>query len=351
MKGSMVREFLRSKMKLNFFVFSFILLATQSYAQNLVQDGWCGEYDYDRSNVLSWDALAPTVRAYTSVGEIEDAYRHVYQTFLEVVYGVEGINDIMADDRLIVVSSAFSQQLDRVRRKEPENPEYWNADDSTDVVVYEYGNDLGLEIDCVSFSPNSNNAKSEIDRAIGYFSYAMKNTGQTDIDLGRKLGAVQATVTYQSYEDLLYKGLAMWPWELWVNGFLVPKDFSQPASKNQIVLMRPNVSPALKFDGNENSRLDYSLTLEPFGYVRYLKDDYSRWWGISPMVSITSEEGIGYGANFRWDNFTVGWAYHSKDSDNMLYVSIDLYKYILGEKGRTNQASTFLKKVGEKYKR
>jgi hypothetical protein len=63
---------------------------------------------------------------------------------------------------------------------------------------------------------------------------------------------------------------------------------------------------------------------------------------------VTDDNGVGYGGLVRWDNLTFGLAYHDKDESNLLFVGIDLYKYILGEEKRTDSARVFLNAVKEK---
>ena len=132
-------------------------------------------------------------------------------------------------------------------------------------------------------------------------------------------------------------------------GQFVPDDFTSQAPKWQLTVLRPNVSLALQFDGNESSALDYALTFEPIGYVGYVGQDYDKWWGVSAMVTMTSNNGIGYGGMFRWKNYNIGLAHHSGPEDTLLYVSVDLYKFILGKDGRTNQADKFLGDVKKKF--
>jgi len=79
-------------------------------------------------------------------------------------------------------------------------------------------------------------------------------------------------------------------------------------------------------------------------------DDYSSWWGISGMVALTDDEGVGYGGLFRWNNYTLGVARHSKNDETLVYVSVDLYRFATGQQGRVNSAQGFLNAVVDKAK-
>ncbi|MDX2506428.1 MAG: hypothetical protein QNL62_18395, partial [Gammaproteobacteria bacterium] len=82
----------------------------------------------------------------------------------------------------------------------------------------------------------------------------------------------------------------------------------------------------------------------------YKSRKYDKWWGLSALVTMTGDNGMGYGALLRWNDFTFGTAYHDKSNDMLVYVNVDLFQYILGEDGRTSQFDTFAKAAIERVK-
>jgi hypothetical protein len=173
--------------------------------------------------------------------------------------------------------------------------------------------------------------------------------GQKHLKLLKQLAALRATKVYRGYKSMLFNGLPMWAWELYINGLLIPDELDAPPPKSQWIVLRPNVGLQLKFSGLDNSQADFALALEPFGYVRYLDDsDYRKWWSASPLITITNDNGMGFGGLARYKNYTLGATYHDKGDDVLMYVSVDLYDYLLGEKGKVTLANEFFEKVKQK---
>jgi hypothetical protein len=106
-------------------------------------------------------------------------------------------------------------------------------------------------------------------------------------------------------EDLLKNGLAMWPWELWLNGLRLSE---------------------------KDADLQASVMLEPLGFVRYRGDSYAHWWGASLVVTSSTRRGAGIGALLRWDNYVIGLTRHkgegSDPDSTFLMVGVDLYDLV-----------------------
>jgi len=130
-------------------------------------------------------------------------------------------------------------------------------------------------------------------------------------------------------EDLLQNGLAMWPWELWLNGLRLSKKDSDPLFRTQWVLMRPAAGIEIDTYSQASADLQASVALEPLGFVRYRGEGYSHWWGASLVITASSSRGAGYGGLFRWDNYVIGVTRHkgqgSQPDSNFLLVGVDLY--------------------------
>ena len=105
---------------------------------------------------------------------------------------------------------------------------------------------------------------------------------------------------------LLKNGLAMWPWELWLNGLRLSKKDSDPLFRTQWVFMRPTAGIEIDTYSQASADLQASVALEPLGFVRYRGEGYSHWWGASVVITASTSRGAGYGGLFRWDNYVIG---------------------------------------------
>jgi len=133
----------------------------------------------------------------------------------------------------------------------------------------------------------------------------------------------------QNAEDMLKNGLAMWPWELWLNGLRLSKKDSDPLFRTQWVFMRPTAGIEIDTYSQASADLQASVALEPVGFVRYRGEGYSHWWGASLVITASTSRGAGYGGLFRWDNYVLGLTRHqgqgSQSDSNFLLIGVDLY--------------------------
>ena len=130
-------------------------------------------------------------------------------------------------------------------------------------------------------------------------------------------------------EDLLKNGLAMWPWELWLNGLRLSEKDADPIFRTQWVFLRPSAGIEINLRNQASADLEASVMLEPVGFVRYRGDSYAHWWGASLVVSASTSSGAGVGALFRWDNYVIGLTRHkgegAQPDSTFLLVGFDLY--------------------------
>lgn len=305
---------------------------------------WCGEHAYDPAHPLSWENLEPS---YRNEGGGREGYRHIVSVF-DATWG--GSHPDAPD--VVTFHRAFAKYLedldDPAIRDEPERwKSTFTPDDDGDFLQYALpvSNEpdtfpARVVIACETFG----NDPDSYQVALAYAFFALNTAGRMDLAPAQEGAAAVAGTRYAAYRDMLYNGMAMWPWELWANGFLVRDDFEAPPPKTQLVLMRPNVGLALKFDGLDDSQVDFAFALEPVGFVRYTDREYRNWWGASPLLTITNDNGIGLGGLGRYKTFTAGATWHEKNGDVLLYLSVDLYQYLLGEKGKVRMANDFLEK-------
>lgn len=133
-------------------------------------------------------------------------------------------------------------------------------------------------------------------------------------------------------EDLLKNGLAMWPWELWLNGLRLSDKDADPLFRTQWVALRPSAGIEIDLRSQSSADLQASVMLEPLGFVRYRGDSYAHWWGASLVVTSSTRRGAGIGALLRWDNYVIGLTRHkgegSEPDSTFLMVGVDLYDLV-----------------------
>lgn len=185
---------------------------------------------------------------------------------------------------------------------------------------------------------------------IAYLATAYKLTH--DGSWSEVRSAVTKKISYlgQQYEDWFNNGLPMWPQETWFNGLFLDESDAVKPNKYQYVLLRPSVGLGLNAAHSfDETKTNLTLGIEPVGYVRYMKDDYSEYWGVSLLITSGDDAGVGYGILGRYNSFVLGILRHdenkelgiSKD-DNYLFIGVDLFN-LINEK--ENQFKEFKKKV------
>lgn len=313
---------------------------------------WCGAGNYSASHPLAWERFEDAATALVEEDRIREAYALV----------VDALDTEMMSfpqrPEAAIVKEALNQYLEYILEPGREAPAIFKPGPPNPLMTppalqYELG-PLGegaptafkLEIPCPALVPGNDPALRDIAHAL----WSMHKVATVrDFSSALDIAALRSTKLYKDYENYTMKGLPMWPWEMWLNGFLVPDDFNAPAPKRQWVFFRPNLSPALVTGSAEDTGLDFGLTLE-VGHVWYRKKDYSSWWGLSVMAAVTDDEGAGYGGLLRWDDYTLGVAHHDRNDETLVYVSVDLYKLVTGEKSRVNSAQGFLDALIRKAK-
>ena len=300
---------------------------------------WCSDIEPDPEHPLSWERLGSRVMGEVVSRQHETGYRIVLDEFLREFGGADsGVSEVVA------FRVAFHEYL-QLREREGDQPTRWRGEWDPIERVQEYiflapeGGVEFVQLPCEEFADAQAHARSPR-VAIAYAALALEMAAGSDLGPARVEAVRQAQAVYEAHEDWLFHGLAQWPWELWLNGTRLSRDFTASPPRHQWVALRPNASLVANFDSFEDSALDYALTFEPFGFVRYAEgSNFRRWWGVSPMLTLTGDHGAGYGLLGRYNNFVLGVAYHERDSRVLWYLSVDLYRYILGQQGRIQQAS------------
>lgn len=213
-----------------------------------------------------------------------------------------------------------------------------NGNDVMSIDLNEIREGLAIRLPCGSFDKES--------EAVSHFAYTLTTLSFEDVKERMPIVAAQATAVYGRYFARLKNGLPMWPQELWVNGYQ-NDEYADAPSPIQWVFLRPSALAAMKFKGQTGSQVDVALAVEPIGFVRYLDRDQSKKWiGVSALVAVSNDNGIGFGGVLRYNNYVVGVARHKKDSSTLLYVGVDFYRLLMKDTA-SNNASEFGRSLAE----
>lgn len=331
------------------------LLVTPLKADTTAVDGgfkWCDSIAFDENHIVYQDLEAHRkVLNDTPIHKQIIQRQEFYQLLLNKFNATYSDSEDFDDERVQVTIRALKLYISDLPIN-GEKPTIWNA-------VYRFDMDemwlpgIGpsvehnepLKISCKSFEvPDADEKKDTKSAVVGvaYLSRYVESLSRVGLKEIQIAAAAEADLISDSYQSWIFKGLAQWPWELKLNEMLMPDNFNEEAPDCQFTLLRPNLGFAIKPNDINDADLDYALMLEPMGFVKYLKADdkidYERWWGVSALVSITDSNGTGYGLMGRYNNFMLGACIHdSQNQDWMIYLGVDLYKYLLGEDGKVRQ--------------
>jgi hypothetical protein len=325
------------------------LLVTPLQADTTAVDAgfqWCDRIVFDANHPMYRDLethrkVLQNTPMDKQIMQRKEFYQRLLEKFIFIYVGSDDFND----ERVQITISALKLYINDLA-SEGERPTIWNAvpgfqkDEMRLTGIGPYvDRPEPLRISCSAFE--TPDAKSAV-LGVAYLSRYIESLSRVELKDLQLAAAAEADLTSKGYQSWLFKGLAQWPWELKLNEFLIPDNFNGDAPDWQFTLLRPNLGFAINPNDYNDADLDYALMLEPVGFIKYLKDDgktdYEHWWGVSALVSITDSNGTGYGLMARYDNFMLGTCIHdSQDQDWLIYLGVDLYKYLLGEDGKVKQ--------------
>lgn len=142
----------------------------------------------------------------------------------------------------------------------------------------------------------------------------------------------------RAHEALLANGLPMWPWELWLNGKRLGASDWEPLFRTQWVLLRPGAGIEINTRSRPEGNLEASVAIEPVGFVRYLGNNYSEWWGASLLATSSTRAGIGLGALVRWNRYVLGVTRHEssvpdESGSYFVFFGFELYDLVNQKRG------------------
>lgn len=257
-------------------------------AGNNDNNKWCGKAVFD-SNHPMYQKLDEHKKLLKKTPWEEQIVKRkaLYTELLHAFTMIYSKSQDFEDKRVRTIIKAlekYIQQLD----VEGEKPIYWNATPKKNepkmkfpgISLYLEESEL-IEINCSVFE-EQDSASAVLGAAyLSRYVESLSRVGLKDLQF---VAAAEADLISKGYQSWLFKGLAQWPWELKLNEILMPDDFNKEAPDWQLTLLRPNLGFAINPNDYNNADLDFSLMLEPVGFIKYLKDDgktdYEHWWGL-----------------------------------------------------------------------
>ena len=194
---------------------------------------------------------------------------------------------------------------------------------------------------------------------IDIFYLALSYKKINDASFERFREAANATIQRRNlqYQNWFDNGLAMWPQETWFNGLFLGKSDADKPAEHQWVILRPSVGLGVNSsDGLSKGNVDGALGIEIGGFVRYLNNDYSNYWGLSVLATLGEDAGAGYGLLLRYDDYVLGYTQREEDvalgigSDNKyIYIGYDLYNLVHHKKDRFSAYRQKIRKTISAY--
>lgn len=321
---------------LSFLFFCSLVVAVPVHAQQ----PWCGVHMPQAEHPLSWSNLQPPVQDRLDEGKYEAAYRFIIDAYA-VHYGQQSQE----------LTQALRLKLTRyltLREKLGERPSDWQGflvnQSNTYNLTLEGESPSGSDdtLHSVSCASDAWAGTESPEVAVFYVANAMQEATGEGQDLLLKMTANEAEAVRRSHHDWLLNGFAMWPWEFKANEFRIDKEFNSTAPNWQLIVLRPTPALAIRSDSLDRTELDTALLLEPLGFVRYFEGSrYREWWGVSPIVTVTDDNGAGYGLLARYNEFVLGAAHHESVDEVLVYFSVDLYQYLLSNEDKIRRAKAF----------
>lgn len=194
--------------------------------------------------------------------------------------------------------------------------------------IFETLGEAAIHFDCASTAPEPP-YREDIARVVRVMAKIR------DFAITEKLEWVDFVIRTRARQsqNLLRNGLTMTPWEMKLNERFLTADDAVNGFDRQIVFLRPSAGAEINTRSRAAASLQGSLAIEPIGFVRYLDTDrYDRWWGVSALVTSSTDGGLGYGVLLRYGNYTAGLTRHAArqggGDDTYLFLGIDLYNLL-----------------------
>lgn len=320
---------------------------TPAFAAKPVEP-WCGEPG-DPTHPLSFEAMArgallpPEIRTHPT-----KAVQAISKVFEQQQNELELSNKAVADDPYL---RAFREILEKqIAGENLKRYFQFTEGDSGDELILPPEKEP-LEFDCENETPAKLVGINQQKTNIGYAAYLVFVVLSEQLKAFDQIYSTRVEERAGEYERYLKDGLAMWPWELAVNGWGQDyNDLFTAAPRWQWVVARPSAGFEIFWPNRSEARLEASIGVEPLGFVRYTDSSYKNWWGLSTLVVLgTDDNGAGLGGLIRYNNYSLGIVKREDIDDPYLFLSFDLYGMLEDTKTRISKADEEIKQLKQSW--
>lgn len=302
---------------------------------------WCGE-EGDPNHPLSFEAMArgallpPEIRTHPvkAVQAISDVFKQQQKKLMLSDKAVAEDRDKL--EQLQAFSNILEKQIADGNLKDHFQ---FSQRDAGDVLVWPT-EQKKLVFDCDNEKPASLVVSDPQKANIGYAAYLVFVVLSEQLQKFDEIYDKRVEERANEYERYLKDGLAMWPWELAVNGWGQDyNDLFTEAPRWQWVVARPSAGFELVWANRKEAALEASVGVEPLGFVRYSGSGYKNWWGLSTLVVLgTDDNGAALGGLIRYNNYSLGIVKREDIDDTYLFFSFDLFGKLEDTQTRISEA-------------
>lgn len=194
-------------------------------------------------------------------------------------------------------------------------------------------------------------ARAEQNDELRYYAHAFETIGNLEAAPHRMKTARAIRDIEKDFDQLLFQGFPMLPWEALANSWLMTDEsMAKGAPNNLLVLAHPSIGASAPTERFSKAKLGWGMAVEPLGWVHYPgAGGHQRWWGVSSLIFLRKGEGLGAGFLLRYNLFSAGLTWHDSNDNNRLFdnrphvfIGLDFYQFA-GKKFR--QYSEFTDRV------
>lgn len=311
-----------------------LLAASPSFATESVI---CGR-NRDATNPLSWESIE---RKYS-----DQLKGRNFTTVLErLLKDLQG-SPKQADSSAVSVFEAHAKDV--IQKKRPCCSDFaiamqpaTSALDEDKPVLFDGQIDLSV----------CDGARADQNDELRYYAHAFENIGNLEQAPARMKTAAAIRDIEKDFDQLLFQGFPMLPWESLANSWLMTDErMAKGAPNNLLVLAHPSIGASSPTDRFSKAKLGWGMAVEPLGWIHYPSAGrHQRWWGVSSLVFLRRGEGLGAGFLVRYNLFSAGLTWHDSNDNNRLFdnkphvfIGLDFYQFA-GKKFR--QYSEFTERI------
>lgn len=199
-------------------------------------------------------------------------------------------------------------------------------------------------------------ARADQNDELRYYAHAFENIGNLEQAPARMKTAAAIRDIEKDFDQLLFQGFPMFPWEALANSWLLTdKQMAKGAPYDQLVLGHLSVGASAPTARFSKAKLGWGLAVEPLGWVHYPRAGrHQRWWGVSSLIFLRNGEGLGTGFALRYNQFSAGLTWHDSNDNNRLFdskphvfIGLDVYQFAGRKYRQYSEITNRIKKDAE----